>query len=559
MMVPFRAFRHGAGVPGAAPRATSGATADLPPPGRVAHGAGPDIESLIVQHPVPTRAAQPRTVVAIIAACAILILAAGCQREAPPPTPTPPRATVSPLLRPPLTPLFDDLERRTFNYFWETANPANGLVPDRYPYTEPFSSIAAIGFALTAYGIGVERGYVTRAQSVARVLTTLRFLANLPQGPSATDVAGYHGFYYHFLDLDTGMRYADWVELSSIDTALLMSGVLFCQSYFDASTPDEAEIRRLADFLYRRVQWPWMQPRPPLVALGWYPHEGYLPYDWQGYNEGMLIYLLALGSPTQGIGDDAWTAWTQSYGKSWSEFQNQQYLSFGPQFGHQYPQVWIDFRGIRDAYMRKHGLDYFENSRRATYAQRAYAIANPMGWKSYGENVWGLTASDGPVSTQQTYDGHDRVFHHYSARGAGSTDAFDDGTIAPTAAAASLPFAPEIVIPAVEEMRSMFGGRLYARYGFVDAFNPSFTWDIPLKTGRIVAGVGWVASDWIGIDEGPIIAMIENYRDDFVWDVMRRNPYVRRGLKRAGFTGGWLDEPVPEPAVAAHAEPEAAH
>jgi hypothetical protein len=307
--------------------------------------------------------------------------------------------------------------------------------------------------------------------------------------------------------------------------------------------PKEKEIRRLADTIYRRVEWPWMQVRAPLISMGWMPKQGYIPYDWQGYNEGMLIYVLALGSPTQAIGTDAWTAWTKSYERAWGTFQEQEYLGFAPLFGHQYSHVWIDFRGIQDKYMRERGFDYFENSRRATYAQRAYAIANPMGWKLYGENVWGLTASDGPAGTSQDYLGKTRAFRHYSARGAGLADAFDDGTIAPTAAAASLPFAPEIVIPAVEEMHDQLGAQIYSTYGFLDAFNPSFTYDVPLKTGHLIPGFGWVASDYIGIDQGPIIAMIENYRDDFVWKTMRKNPYIRRGLQRAGFTGGWL-EPV---------------
>ena len=250
----------------------------------------------------------PRRLVAIVFALALLGPGA-CHRS----EPEPPRATVTPLLRPPLTPIFDDLERRTFDYFWETAVPETGLIPDRYPYTEPFSSIAAIGFGLTAYGIGVERGFITRDQAVERTLITLRFLEGAPQGSRGEGMTGYHGFFYHFLDLNSGARYADWVELSSVDTALLLGGVLFSQSYFDQDSKDEAEIRRLADTIYRRVEWPWMQVRPPLISMGWYPKQGYLPYDWQGYNEGMLIYVLALGSPTQGIGTDAWTAWTKTY------------------------------------------------------------------------------------------------------------------------------------------------------------------------------------------------------------------------------------------------------
>lgn len=468
---------------------------------------------------------------------------------------SPPRAVVTPLLRPPLTPLFDDLEKRTFDYFWDTAMPGSGLIPDRFPYDEPFSSIAAIGFGLTAYGIGVERGYITREQAIERTALTLRFLEGLPQGSRNEGMAGYRGFYYHFLELKTGARYADWVELSSVDTALLLGGVLFAQSYFDKDTKPEAEIRLLADTLYRRVEWPWMQARPPLISMGWYPQGGYLPYDWEGYNEGMLVYILALGSPTQPVGVDAWNAWTKTYERAWGNFQGQEYLGFAPQFGHQYSHVWIDYRGIQDAYMRERGFDYFENSRRATYAQRAYAIANPMGWKLYGENVWGLTASDGPQGANLDYDGGLREFRHYSARGAGIADAFDDGTIAPTAAAASLPFAPEIVIPAVEEMHKRYGSEIYSKYGFLDAFNPSFNYDVPLKTGHMIPGFGWVASDYIGIDQGPILAMIANYRDDFVWNVMKKNPYIRKGLERAGFSGGWLGgppvttQPTPPPAA----------
>jgi len=480
--------------------------------------------------------------VAVLALGALLFGTHGCNRQQPPvPQAAPAPAAISPSLRPELTPLFDDLEKRTFEYFWATANPRNGLIPDRYPFTEPFSSIAAIGFGLTAYGIGVERGYVTREQAVERVLMTLRFLEGAPQGNRAEGMSGYHGFFYHFLDLGTGARYGNWVELSSVDTALLLGGVLFCQSYFDHDNAGEAEIRRLADTIYKRVEWPWMQPRSPLISMGWMPNEGYLKYDWQGYNEGMLIYILALGSPTQGIAADSWPAWTKTYGRTWGEFEGQEFLGFAPLFGHQYSHVWIDFHGIQDAYMRERGFDYFENSRRATYAQRAYAIANPMAWKQYGENVWGLTASDGPQATHQSYAGQERAFRHYSARGAGQADAFDDGTIAPTAAAASLPFAPEIVIPAVQQMHDLFGGALYAEYGFLDAFNPSFSYDVPLKTGRLIPGMGWISGDYIGIDQGPIIAMIENYRSGFVWNVMRKNPYILRGLKRAGFTGGWLD------------------
>lgn len=440
----------------------------------------------------------------------------------------------------------DDLERRTFDFFWETTRADNGLAPDRWP-SAPFSSVAAVGFALSAYPIGVERGWVHREQAVERTLTTLRFLYDAPQGAQATGATSYKGFFYHFLDLDTGTRYADWVELSSVDTALLLGGVLFAQSYFDGESDDEAEIRRLAEAIYARVDWPWMQVRSPLIAMGWFPEHGFIEHDWKGYNEAMLVYLLALGSPSHPIAADAWAAWTQTYDRSWGNFHGQEHLAFAPQFGHQYSHVWVDFRGIRDHYMRRRGIDYFENSRRATYAQRAYAIANPMDWRGYGENIWGLSASDGPQSITLPIDGELRQFRHYSARGpafaGGVADGFDDGTIAPTAAIASLPFAPEIVSPAIATLHARYGEQIYARYGFVDAFNPSFRYPVPLKTGRIVPGVGWVAGDYLGIDQGPILAMIENHRSGLIWRVMRSNPHLRRGLLRAGFDGGWLDDP----------------
>nr|WP_024870363.1 glucoamylase family protein [Pseudoxanthomonas suwonensis] len=484
-------------------------------------------------------------------------LLAACGREPPPPpaAPPPPKPDViliEPVLperppRPELPPLFRDIEKRTFQFFWDVTNEQNGLTPDRYP-SRPFASIASIGFALTAYPIGIENGWISRTQAVDRTLTTLRFLRDIPQGPQRTGRGGYHGFYYHFLDMQQGHRYDSWVELSSVDTALLMMGVLFAQSYYEGDDPREREIRRLADQLYRKVEWTWLQQRKPLISMGWFPESGFIEHDWMGYNEAMLLYVLALGSPTHPVDPDAWTVWTRTYDHDWGVYYGQEYLSFGPLFGHQYSHVWIDFRDIQDQYMRARGIDYFLNSRRAALAQREYAIANPMKWKDYGENVWGLTAGDGPQNTRQIYRGEEREFRHYSSRGAGLRENFDDGTIVPTAAISSIVFAPEVVIPATEEMHRRYGDYLYSSYGFLDSFNPSFEFDIPLKTGRLVPGKGWVASDYIGIDQGPILAMIANYRNEFVWSVMKKNPYIRRGLERAGFRGGWL-APEDEEAV----------
>ena len=423
-------------------------------------------------------------------------------------------------------PFLTDLEERTFRFFWDTANPENGLIPDRYP-TPSFASIAAVGFALTAYPIGAERGYITRAAARQRVLTTLRFFRRAPNQ---------HGFFYHYLDMKTGARAND-SEVSTVDTALLLAGVLFCQSYFDTQNPREIEIRKLADEIYRRVDWTWAQPRPPGVALAWTPEQGFSNDDWRGYNEAMLVYLLALGSPTHPVSPQAWTLWTSTYDKQWGTLYDQTFLSFAPLFGHQYTHVWVDFRGIRDAYMRQHGLDYFENSRRATYTQRRYAIANPQHWQAYGKDIWGMSASDGPGPAREPYLGKDRAFMKYAARGVGVGEILDDGTIAPTAAISSLPFAPEIVLPATLEMYHRFGSSIYSSYGFLDAFNASFP-GANAKPGEHDAG--WVDPDYLGIDQGPILAMIENYRSDLVWRVMRTDPYLREGLERAGFSGGWL-------------------
>jgi hypothetical protein len=451
--------------------------------------------------------------------------------------------------------MLDDVARRTFDFFRDSANTSNGQVPDHWPDDKSgdyFSSIASVGYGLTAYGIGVERGWMTRAEAARRTLATLRFFLDAPQNDQA-DATGYKGFYYHFLDMRTGRRYGSkkWVELSTIDTTLLLGGVLFAQSYFDRDSGDEREIRRIADALYRRVDWNWASPRAPLVAMGWTPEAGFIHADWQGYNEAMLLYVLALGSPTHAVETGAWKEWTSTYDHTWGSFQGQQHLGFAPLFGHQYSHVWIDFRGIRDEYMRNRDIDYFENSKRATLAQREYAIHNPLQWTDYGKDLWGLTASNGPrrdfhAGEIDRYSGDPKTFYGYVARGAGIADTIDDGTIAPTAAASSIAFVPEIAISAIRSMRSRYGGVLYTKHGFVDAFNPSFTYtDRPLRTGRVLPGVGWVDNLYLGIDQGPILAMLENYRSEFVWDVMRRNPYVRKGLERAGFIGGWLAESVP--------------
>ncbi|MES2054861.1 MAG: glucoamylase family protein [Pseudomonadota bacterium] len=432
--------------------------------------------------------------------------------------------------------LIGDIQHRSFRFFWETADPATGLVPDRWP-TPSFASIAAVGFGLTTYPVGVHNGWISRAAARDRTLATLRFFAEAPQGPEANGTSGHKGFFYHFLDAKTGRRFGR-TELSTVDTAWLVAGVLFAQSWYDGDHPDERKIRDLAEQIYRAVDWPWAVRNAPFLSMGWHPETGFIRSDWDIYNEGMLLYILALGSPTHALPEGTWQAWSARFERSWITRSGQSHLQFPPLFGHQYSHLWIDFRNIRDRYIAGKGIDYFENSRRATYAQRAYAIENKSGWRGYGAECWGLTACDGPGDFTLSIDGRQREFFSYSARGPGDRD---DGTIAPTAALGSIAFAPEIVIPTITAMHQRYGHGIYRKYGFLDSFNPTLTDPTaPLHHGKVVPGVGWVDGDYLGIDQGPIVGGIENHRSGLIWRTMRRNPHIRRGLQRAGFAGGWL-------------------
>ncbi|MFL6764683.1 MAG: glucoamylase family protein [Sphingomicrobium sp.] len=434
---------------------------------------------------------------------------------------------------------YEEIEKRTFRFFWETPNPRNGLVPDRWP-TPSFSSIAAVGFALPAYAIGAERGWCSRADARDRTLATLRFFWNAPQGPERSGTSGNAGFFYHFLDMHSGLRYRD-VELSSVDTTILLMGALFAGRHFDRADAGEREIRDLSQKLYARADWNFFRSDGRAgISMGWHPEQGLIDRSWDGMNEGMFVYILALGSPTHPVPPNSWNVWTESYGPFWRGHGPTRRIAFAPLFGHQYSQIFVDFRGIRDPVMRKAGFDYFENSRRETYADRAYCIANPMGWRGYSRNIWGLSACDGPGGFELPYRGQKRTFFGYAARGpTDEPDGRDDGTIAPTAALGSLPFAPEIVVPCAEALLKLPG--LFDRYGFRDSFNPSFTYtDVKPETGSVDPSRGWVATDYLGIDQGPILLQAANYRDDFIWRTMRRVPAIRRGLQLAGFTGGWL-------------------
>ena len=421
----------------------------------------------------------------------------------------------------------EKLQRQTFGYFLHETNPANGLVIDKTATDWP-SSIAATGLALACYPVGVEHGFMSRAAAVERTLATLRFFWNSPQGPEP-DATGFHGFYYHFLDMQTGRRV--WqCELSTVDSAFLLAGALTAAAYFDLPSADEHEIRTLADALYRRADWQWALDGGATVTHGWKPESGFLKYRWEGYDEALLLYMLGLGSPTHPLPESSYAAWISTY--RWERSYGYDYLYAGPLFTHQLSHIWIDFRGIQDAFMRDKGIDYFENSRRATYVQQQYAMDNPLRFKDYAPCCWGITASEGPGPETIKIDGIDRRFFDYVGRGVPYGP--DDGTLAPWALVASLPFAPEIVLPSLHHCIHQAKMTKFNSYGFKASFNPTH----PGEPGN---PYGWWVSPWhYGLNQGPIVLMIENYRTEFVWRLMRKCPYIVSGLRRAGFARGWL-------------------
>jgi len=421
--------------------------------------------------------------------------------------------------------ILDELQRSAFGYFTKTVNPENGLIPDNTRPGSP-SSIAAVGLALASYPVGVERGYIAREEAVQLTLAALRFFWNSPQGP-APDATGYQGFYYHFLDMVTGKRSGN-SELSSVDTGCLLAGVLYSRQYFDRDSEVEKEIRSLAEALYLRSDWEWMANGEASLTHGWRPESGFLGARWKGYNEGLFLYILGLGSPTYPLSPQAYQDWTSTY--AWKTVYGIDYLYAGPLFLHQYSHLWIDFQGIQDEFMRKKGSDYYENSRLATLVQQQYAIQNPLAYRAYGEDFWGLTASEGPGPGFKIVDGIERLYFDYEARGAPFGP--DDGSIAPWAVLASLPFAPEIVIPAARRLMKDYP-ELINEYGCKSTLNPTF-WDEPDDPR------GWISPHHYGLNQGPLVLMVENYRTGLLWNLMRRDPYRVEGLRRAGFRGGWL-------------------
>ena len=419
------------------------------------------------------------------------------------------------------------IQHHAFDYFTHESNPCNGLVRDKSKSDWP-ASIAAVGMALSAYPVGVARGHISRIQACERTLTTLQFFAESEQSesPGAT---GYQGFLYHFLDMETGKR-AFNSELSSIDTAILMAGILCAAAYFDGDDASETELRHLANLLYDRVDWRWMLAGQATICHGWLPEKGFLPYHWEGYDEALILYVLALGSSTHSVPPESYAAWVSTY--VWQTVEGIDCLHAGPLFIHQMSHEWIDFRGLQDDFMRAHNSDYFENSAQATRIQQRYAVRNPQGFKGYGECCWGITASDGPGSrkTRKASD-HNRTYYDYIARGVPNGP--DDGTLAPWAVVASLPFAPEVVMPTLRHFMRLHL-HLANSYGFKASFNATYP-------AAPKYPIGWVSPYHFGINVGPIVLMIENYCSGLVWQLCRTIPAVQRGLMAAGFRGDWLD------------------
>jgi len=400
--------------------------------------------------------------------------------------------------------LLDTLQHTGVMYFWNEANPANGLIKDRST-PGSFCSVAANGFGFSAIAIGAERGWIDKNQARARTLLTLQTFWNGPQGPEALGKIGYKGFFYHFLNMNTATRFGTDVELSTIDTALLFAGILDAKHYWNTFHPDDVQIRALADSITWRADWNFMRNSNPGVFMGWKPGLGFAGYgQWVGYNEAMILYLLALGSPTHQVPTSAWAKWTSNYHVG--THYGYTFLTCPPLFTHQYSHCWVDFRGLQDAYMQFLESNYFENSKRATLAQREYCIDNPGNFAGYSDSLWGLTASD-----DQDVG--------YTAHGAPPAQN-DNGTISPTAGISSLPFTPTESLQLIRNLWNNWRGTLWGTYGYKDAFRPQ---------------TGWVDTDVLGIDQGPIVLMIENYRTGGVWSRMMTEPQIQTGLERAGF------------------------
>ena len=415
--------------------------------------------------------------------------------------------------------LLDSIQYRSFLFFIKEANPKNGLVKDRSASWAP-ASIAAIGFALPSYAVGVERNWISRDEAAMITLNTLNFFLNSVQS-SDTNVTGYKGFYYHFLRMNSGTR--EWnCELSSVDTGLLMMGIIFARNYYNLDNKIENEIRLLAGKLVERLDWDFFEMPSTgeyanTISMGWTPENGKHLMGWNGYNEALFLYILAAGSGMKNV-EAGYNSWLASY--DWrTPYPNLSHVAFPPLFGHQFAHTFVDFRGLVDKYMKEKGIDYFENSRRATLVQRLYAIENPHKWVGYDSLCWGISASDGPT---EKYNFDDKNFLGYAGRGTSGPDLnyFDDGTIAPYAAISSIIFAPEVVLPTIKSFNEKYGKGLWGPYGYFDSFNPT---------------LNWFNKEYIGIDQGPLLLMIENFRSGLVWNYVMNDSVIQKGLNRLGF------------------------
>ena len=440
----------------------------------------------------------------------------------------------------------DDLIRLTakeaMHFFLDDDVFNDGLIADSARPGSP-CSVAAVGFSLAVDVAACDLGLMTRDAARDRTLRTVRRLIAIPHGDDP-EAGGMRGYFYHFLDL-AGTR--TWeCEISSIDTALLMAGLLVAAGYFDDEEGDaEREIRETATRLYEAVEWPWLLRDDKRLSHGWRPEavnrrrkhhdrDGFITATWDGYNEGLLLQILALGSPTSPIGRENYDAWCAGY--DFREVHGQRYFHCPPLFVHQFPQGFVDFRGLRDGPCRARDLDYFENSRRATLAQVAYAAENPKGFAGYGRHLWGLSASNGPGNLQKKQlqrDGKVYKFKSYAERGVppphGETD---DGTLAPWAAAAALPYLPDESIAAIRAHRAV-ALRREGWSGFLGSYNLTYV----SKT----CPHGWYDEYDLAIEQGPIVIAAANHLKGTIWNVVRRSGPIRRGLERAGFSGGWLE------------------
>ncbi|MBU6451917.1 MAG: hypothetical protein KGS72_09085 [Cyanobacteria bacterium REEB67] len=443
--------------------------------------------------------------------------------------------------------VFAQLQRKALSYFLHQCNPANGLVADKNQPGSP-ASIAVQGMAFSIYAIASECGAIERSEAIKRTLTALRFFQSSTQN-TGRDATGYRGFYYHFLDIESGKR--TWKsELSTIDTAILMAGIISAMNYFNRDSAEEREIRELANFLYSRVEWDWACNGEETPSHGWTPEGKFRRYRWDtNYSEAHILYILALGSPTYPIKRAGYEKWLTTF--NLQTIYDIQYLHAGPLFIHQMSHLWIDFQGIQDSFNRNVGIDYFENSRRATYVQREYGRRNPKKFEHYSQYGWGLTASDGPGPAVLTVKGRRRVFYDYRARGVPKGP--DDGTVSPWAVVASLPFAPEIVTETVTHMFRKMDENGLSVSGFGASYNLTFPHSSQqaltrtqsvISPGEVPSSYdGWL-SPWIfGLNEGPMFMMIENHRSGLLWNLMKQDHYMRNGLMAAGFEGGWLADP----------------